>query len=221
MDIFATNRPSFIAKCKVIPGISDHETVYVETQLDITITWNNQAGIIKSATSCCSTLQNFLTIFFIWNVPLLKYYGFLISLFWMSQSYPQHTFFQNTSKPPGLILIPTNPWRVLFVQRLYVCSCTWIFDLINAIFLCSKLSVNPTILPDSKFCSLWNCSTLIHIVNHADFNCKLKCKCNQNHAVGRTWCVHDVYACNAVFDSILLSVHNGVSPDPENAVTVE
>jgi len=38
LDIFATNRPSFIAKCKVIPGISDHETVHVETQLSVTET---------------------------------------------------------------------------------------------------------------------------------------------------------------------------------------
>ena len=38
LDIFATNRPSLIADCKVIPGISDHEAVYVETQLNITST---------------------------------------------------------------------------------------------------------------------------------------------------------------------------------------
>ena len=38
LDIFATNRPSFIAECKVIPGISDHETVHVETQLSVMIT---------------------------------------------------------------------------------------------------------------------------------------------------------------------------------------
>ena len=35
LDIFATNRPSFIVDCKVIPGISDHEAVYVETQLNL------------------------------------------------------------------------------------------------------------------------------------------------------------------------------------------
>ena len=35
LDIFATNRPSLIADCKVIPGISDHEAVYVETQRNI------------------------------------------------------------------------------------------------------------------------------------------------------------------------------------------
>jgi len=38
LDIFATNRPSFTAECKVIPGISDHETVHVETQLNIAAT---------------------------------------------------------------------------------------------------------------------------------------------------------------------------------------
>jgi len=34
LDIFATNGPSFIADCKVILGISDHEVVYEETQLN-------------------------------------------------------------------------------------------------------------------------------------------------------------------------------------------
>jgi len=35
LDIFATNRPSLILDCKVIPGISDHEAVYVETQINL------------------------------------------------------------------------------------------------------------------------------------------------------------------------------------------
>ena len=38
LDIFATNRPSVIAECKVIPGISDHETVHIETQLSVMLT---------------------------------------------------------------------------------------------------------------------------------------------------------------------------------------
>ena len=33
LDIFATNRPSLVTKCGIIPGISDHESVYVEAQL--------------------------------------------------------------------------------------------------------------------------------------------------------------------------------------------
>ena len=31
------NRPSFIADCKVVPEISDHEAVFVESQLNIII----------------------------------------------------------------------------------------------------------------------------------------------------------------------------------------
>ena len=38
LDIFVTNRPSFIAECKVTPGIIDHETVHVETKLSVMIT---------------------------------------------------------------------------------------------------------------------------------------------------------------------------------------
>ena len=34
-DIFATNRPSLIPKCDIVPGISDREAVYVEAQLKI------------------------------------------------------------------------------------------------------------------------------------------------------------------------------------------
>lgn len=35
LDIFATNRPSLVTKCEVVPGISDHEAVHVETQLKV------------------------------------------------------------------------------------------------------------------------------------------------------------------------------------------
>ena len=35
LDIFATNRPSLVTKCEIIPGISDHEAVHVETQLRV------------------------------------------------------------------------------------------------------------------------------------------------------------------------------------------
>ena len=33
LDIFATNRPSLVTKCGIIPDISDHESVYVEAKL--------------------------------------------------------------------------------------------------------------------------------------------------------------------------------------------
>ena len=32
LDIFLTNRPSLIQSCKSLPGISDHEIVYVENR---------------------------------------------------------------------------------------------------------------------------------------------------------------------------------------------
>ncbi|XP_072048556.1 uncharacterized protein [Amphiura filiformis] len=31
LDLFLTNRPSFVSKCKVIPGVSDHEAVLVDS----------------------------------------------------------------------------------------------------------------------------------------------------------------------------------------------
>ena len=33
LDIFATNRPTLLNKCLPIPGISDHEAVYIETMI--------------------------------------------------------------------------------------------------------------------------------------------------------------------------------------------
>ena len=33
LDIFATNRPNLVEKYQPIPGISDHETVYVESSI--------------------------------------------------------------------------------------------------------------------------------------------------------------------------------------------
>ena len=33
LDIFATNRPTLVTKCLPIPGISDHEAVYIETMI--------------------------------------------------------------------------------------------------------------------------------------------------------------------------------------------
>ena len=38
LDFFATNRPSLITECKVIPGIGNHETVHVETHLNVMTT---------------------------------------------------------------------------------------------------------------------------------------------------------------------------------------
>jgi len=37
LDVFATNRPSLISKCNIIPGISDHEAVHVKTHLRVPI----------------------------------------------------------------------------------------------------------------------------------------------------------------------------------------
>ena len=33
LDIFATNRPSIVKSCKPIPGVSDHEIVYVSSEI--------------------------------------------------------------------------------------------------------------------------------------------------------------------------------------------
>ena len=35
LDIFLTNRPSLIQSCKSLPGISDHEIVYVESDVSV------------------------------------------------------------------------------------------------------------------------------------------------------------------------------------------
>ena len=35
LDIFATNQPSYIISCYVVPGISDHEALYIESKLAV------------------------------------------------------------------------------------------------------------------------------------------------------------------------------------------
>ena len=33
LDVFITNRPSLIQKCKPVPGVSDHDIVFVESNI--------------------------------------------------------------------------------------------------------------------------------------------------------------------------------------------
>jgi len=36
LDIFATNRPNLVNKCVPLPGISDHDIVFIESSLKAT-----------------------------------------------------------------------------------------------------------------------------------------------------------------------------------------
>ena len=96
LNIFATNRPSFIAKCNVIAGISDHETVPVETQLSVTITPGRYFYGTRLSPNKSPHVAVLFRIFYL--ALLLKYYGQLINQFVLNVlilcPYLQHTFFQ-------------------------------------------------------------------------------------------------------------------------------
>ena len=46
LDIFATNRPTLVQSCKPIPGVSDHETVCVTS--DISAKYQRHMTLVKS-----------------------------------------------------------------------------------------------------------------------------------------------------------------------------
>ena len=81
LDIFATNRPSFTAECKVIPGISDHETVHIETQLSVMITCETTRQILQWNKTDYHQINHIMLQYsskFFTNFHLkllLKYYG--------------------------------------------------------------------------------------------------------------------------------------------------
>ena len=68
LDIFFTNRPSLIRKCHTLPGISDHEIIYLESSMkSMHVTKMSKHKILvwsrADITTIKSIAQNFNTCF--------------------------------------------------------------------------------------------------------------------------------------------------------------
>ena len=67
LDIFFTNIPSLIKKCHPLPGINDHEIIYLESSIEVQLTKMSKRKIlvwsIADITTIKSIGQHFNTCF--------------------------------------------------------------------------------------------------------------------------------------------------------------
>ena len=67
LDIFFTNRPSLIRKCHPLPGISDHEILYLELSIEVQLTIMSKRKILVLSRAGITTIKsialNFNTCF--------------------------------------------------------------------------------------------------------------------------------------------------------------
>jgi len=109
LDLFATNRPSFVLCTKLLPGISDHEIVFVESMLTTLIVKSSGQDILLWNKADYQRIEQIISEFFetfyrdfTIDTPVQYLWDAFKSLCYQCLSSIPHKTISNSSKPPWI-----------------------------------------------------------------------------------------------------------------------